>query len=94
MHPSPITLTNLQAATMQGKSDPYGLIQDAALVLTEGRITWVGPRADLPAAHAVLPQKDMGGRLPIIQDSQFSGANIVVKRRPHFHRNQDSYITL
>ena len=63
MHPSPITLTNLQAATMQGKSDPYGLIQDAALVLTEGRITWVGPRADLPAAHAVLPQKDMGGRL-------------------------------
>ena len=67
MHPSAITLIGLQAATMlafgQGKSDPYGLIQDAALVLSEGRIAWIGPRADLPAEHAALPQKDMGGLL-------------------------------
>ncbi len=63
MHPSPIILTNLQAATMQGKTDPYGLIQDAAVVLAEGRIAWIGKRTDLPAAHAHLPQKDMGGRL-------------------------------
>lgn len=63
MHTSPIILTNLQAATMQGKTDPYGLIQDAAVVLAEGRIAWIGKRTDLPAAHAHLPQKDMGGRL-------------------------------
>ncbi len=67
MHPSAITLIGLQAATMlasgQGKSDPYGLIQDAALVLSEGRIAWIGKRSDLPAAHAALPQNDMGNRL-------------------------------
>ncbi len=67
MHPSPITLIGLQAATMlasgQGKSDPYGLIQDAALVLSEGRIAWIGPRADLPAEHAAHPQRDCGNRL-------------------------------
>ena len=67
MHPSPITLIGLQAATMlasgQGKSDPYGLIQDAAVVLAEGRIAWIGPRADLPAEHAAHPQQDFGGRL-------------------------------
>ncbi|MDB5663599.1 MAG: hutI [Cypionkella sp.] len=67
MHPFPITLIGLQAATMvasgQGKSGPYGLIPDAALVMAEGQIAWVGPRADLPAEHARLPQKDCGGRL-------------------------------
>ena len=63
MHPSPITLVGLQAATMLAKSDPYGLIPDAALVLSKGRIAWVGKRTDLPAAHAALPQKDCGGRL-------------------------------
>ncbi|MDZ4391693.1 imidazolonepropionase [Cypionkella sp.] len=47
----------------QGKSDPYGLIPDAALVLSEGRIAWVGPRADLPAEHAAHPQQDFGNRL-------------------------------
>ena len=67
MHPSAITLVGLQAVTMltsgQGKSDLYGLIQDAAVVLSEGRIAWVGPRADLPIQHGHLTQKDMGGRL-------------------------------
>ena len=63
MHPSPITLIGLQAATMQAGADPYGLIQDAALVLAEGRIAWVGKRADLPAKHAVHPQRDLGNRL-------------------------------
>lgn len=63
MHPSPLTLINLQAATMAGKSDPYGLIADTAVVLDQGRIAWVGPRADLPAEHSAHPQHDMGGRL-------------------------------
>lgn len=63
MHPSPITLIGVHAATMQGNSDPYGLIQDAAVVLAEGRIAWVGRHADLPAAHAAHAQQDFGGRL-------------------------------
>jgi len=63
VHPSPITLVGLQAATMLGKSDPYGLIADAAVVLDQGRIAWIGPRADLPAEHAAHKQHDCGGRL-------------------------------
>ncbi|WP_299506739.1 imidazolonepropionase [Cypionkella sp.] len=52
----------MQSSDRSG-ADPYGLIQDAALVLAEGRIAWVGPRADLPAEHARLPQHDCGNRL-------------------------------
>ena len=35
-------------ATMVAGS-PYGLIEDAALVVEDGRIAWLGPRAELPA---------------------------------------------
>ncbi|MFZ1468020.1 MAG: imidazolonepropionase [Paracoccaceae bacterium] len=41
----------------------YGLIDYAALVLEAGRIVWVGPAGDLPAAHAGLARHDLGGRL-------------------------------
>lgn len=64
MHPSPIVLCGLQAATLQSSSpNAYGLIPDAALALEDGRVAWVGPRADLPDVFAPLPQRDMGGRL-------------------------------
>ncbi len=39
-------LTNLKAATMQGG---YGLIEDAAILIEDGKITWVGPRAEAPS---------------------------------------------
>lgn len=44
---------NCKAATMQaGSAQPYGLIEDAALVVQEGMsgdlLQWVGQRADLP----------------------------------------------
>jgi imidazolonepropionase len=29
--------------------DPYGIIQDGALAVKDGRIAWIGPAADLPA---------------------------------------------
>lgn len=38
-------LTNLTAATMR---DGYGLIPDAAVLVEEGRIAWVGPRREAP----------------------------------------------
>jgi imidazolonepropionase len=39
-------LTHLNAATMRGG---YGLIADAAVHITDGRIAWVGPRGEAPA---------------------------------------------
>ena len=51
-------LTNVALATMSGG---YGLIEDAALVVEEGRIVWLGPMAGLPPSD--LPVHDLGGRL-------------------------------
>jgi len=51
-------LTNVTLATMSGG---YGLIEDAALVVEEGRIVWLGPMAGLPPGD--LPVHDLGGRL-------------------------------
>jgi imidazolonepropionase len=62
-----VVLINLRAATMvpdaELANDSYGLIKDAALVLGEGKIVWIGPQAKLPAVYKDLPAKDMGGRL-------------------------------
>lgn len=48
---SPISIwLNCKAATMQaGAAQPYGLIEDAALVVNDGVLQWVGSRSDLPA---------------------------------------------
>ncbi len=55
---------NARLATMATAGDAYGSIEDGALAVADGRIAWVGPRADLPAppercAEAV---HDAGGR--------------------------------
>lgn len=55
-----ILLTGLTAAKMVGG---YGLIRDAALAVEDGRITWIGPWADLPAGFAHAERIDLGGRL-------------------------------
>ncbi|WP_448188352.1 imidazolonepropionase [Azospirillum sp. sgz301742] len=47
---------NGHAATM----GPAGSIRDAALAVKDGRIVWVGPRAELPAGRAVQ-EHDLGG---------------------------------
>jgi imidazolonepropionase len=41
-------LTNARIATMSG--DDYGVIDDGAILLSDGRIAWIGPRAAAPAA--------------------------------------------
>ena len=43
-------LTNTHIATMSG--DDYGVIEDGAMVINEGRIAWIGAQADLPEEHA------------------------------------------
>lgn len=54
-----VLLTELRAATLTGPA-PYGLIEDAAIALDQGRITWVGPMADRPRGW---PEQPLGGRL-------------------------------
>ena len=44
-------------------ADPYGLIDDAALVLVGGKIAWVGAKAAMPGDYTALAVRDMGGRL-------------------------------
>ncbi|WP_312597018.1 imidazolonepropionase [Brevundimonas sp.] len=46
-------LIDCHVATMTEGGAPYGAITDAAVAITDGRIAWVGPRADLPPIDAV-----------------------------------------
>ncbi|MDP2520641.1 imidazolonepropionase [Shimia thalassica] len=54
---------DLNAATMGDSDVAYGLIEDAAIVVSDGMIGWVGPVADLPAHFADAPRTSLGGRL-------------------------------
>ncbi|GAA6193450.1 imidazolonepropionase [Phaeobacter sp. NW0010-22] len=56
-------LTQATLATMVPGKDAYGLIPDGAIVVGDGRISWVGALADLPDEHATLPRQNLGGRL-------------------------------
>jgi imidazolonepropionase len=50
-------------ATMAQGAGPYGAIQDGAVATSQGRILWVGPRADLPVSLAGPATRhcDIGG---------------------------------
>lgn len=54
---------DMTAATMQDSEAAYGLISDAAIAVSDGAITWVGPVTDLPAPLRDLPRQSLGGRL-------------------------------
>ncbi len=62
MTAAPGLLTNLTAATLTA-GVPYGLIENAAIALADGRVRWVGPLDDLPPHLAGTEPRDMGGRL-------------------------------
>ncbi|WP_119387986.1 imidazolonepropionase [Taklimakanibacter lacteus] len=50
--------SNLRLATMT-EGGPYGLIEDGAVLVKDGRIAWTGARKEAPAAQSI----DCGGRL-------------------------------
>ncbi len=50
-------------ATMGAESGGYGLIEDGALVVEAGRISWIGKRVDLPADYSGAEQIDLEGRI-------------------------------
>ena len=58
--------THCRAATMDsGSPQPYGLVEDAAIVVQQGHLAWVGPRAELPPAWQERCDRrhDCGGAL-------------------------------
>lgn len=52
---------NCRVATMVPGAS-YGAIEDAAIAARDGRIAWIGRRADLPPRHAAAELIDLGGR--------------------------------
>ncbi|WP_288757316.1 imidazolonepropionase [uncultured Brevundimonas sp.] len=45
-------LIDCHVATMIEGGAPYGAVEDAAVVVADGRIAWAGPRADMPTVAA------------------------------------------
>lgn len=59
-------IVNARVATMDpAVAGPFGLMRDGAVGITNGRITWSGPRGLLPGRPATLARDvfDAGGRL-------------------------------
>ena len=56
-----LLLTDCRLATMVEGGQPYGAIDDAALLIDDGRIVWAGPRADLPQ-HDAAKTDPLDGR--------------------------------
>ncbi|WAC58556.1 imidazolonepropionase [Brevundimonas sp. SL130] len=50
-------LIDCHAATMMEGGAPYGVIEDAAVVISGGRIAWIGPRVDLPPVQAETTER-------------------------------------
>jgi imidazolonepropionase len=54
-----LLLTDARIATMAG--DDYGVIDDGAVAITDGRITWIGPQSELPDG-ATTTTRSVAGR--------------------------------
>ncbi|RFB05167.1 imidazolonepropionase [Parvularcula marina] len=56
-------LTQCRLATMTPGGAPYGLVEDAAIAIDNGRIAWAGASPELPSQYTELPEELLGGRL-------------------------------
>lgn len=54
-----LLLTDARIATMAGAD--YGVIEDGAVAITDGKISWIGPQADLPDNDARV-SRSLAGR--------------------------------
>jgi imidazolonepropionase len=52
-----LLLTDCRLATMVEGGEPYGAIEDGAVLIHDGRIAWIGSRADLPAHDAAVTER-------------------------------------
>src|SRR5260370_8844735 len=52
---------NARIATMTPSVPDYGVIEDGAIAVSDGRIAWVGPRRELPAVKDALVHDAGGG---------------------------------
>ncbi|MCO6387293.1 imidazolonepropionase [Aliihoeflea sp. 40Bstr573] len=59
---TPTLLTNLSLAAMTADR-PYGLIEDGAVAIHDGRIVYAGPGGDFEEGFDAFETRDMGGRL-------------------------------
>jgi imidazolonepropionase len=55
-------LANANIATLDGET-PYGLIENGAVVIDKGNISWVGSEQDMPSEYSGHERHDLGGRL-------------------------------
>ncbi len=55
-----LLLTDVNVATMRSDSEPYGIIENAALAIKDGRIAWIGPKSELPEESALKTER-LGG---------------------------------
>ncbi|WP_299695061.1 imidazolonepropionase [uncultured Tateyamaria sp.] len=60
---APYVLRDLHAATMDDAGAPYGLIEDAAIAVAEGKVAWVGARDALPQSYAQWAVRSLDGRV-------------------------------
>ena len=61
MHDWHLLLTDANIATMRAGAPDYGVIEDGAVAIADGRIAWIGARAELPAGTAA-ETRELGGR--------------------------------
>jgi len=57
--PSSLVLTNARIATMQPGGVPYGAMENAAVLIENGWIAWLGPASEAPRAEETA---DLAGR--------------------------------
>lgn len=55
-----LLLTDVRLATMRSGGGDYGVIEDGALAISNGRIAWIGTRANLPGREAASTES-LGG---------------------------------
>lgn len=62
-HQSGHIFTHARVATLRENADGLGLIDDAAIVVEQGRIAYVGPQSEMPALYADYPATNCENRL-------------------------------